>query len=455
MPKSAKIVAWTAGVLIVVPVVLIALIFVLANMDWGRRVLECATAQLSGGQVVLTGVSGHFPDDLRIARAEVRDAASLWLTADDVTLQWSATALAHKRLEVQLLRASQVQLLRLPSTEREERPEPFNLPMRVDVAQVDINRLDIGAPIAGTAASVSLQGNLHAASLEDAQVALTVNRLDAPGSYKINGRIDAAYLKAELDINEPQHGLLAGLAKLPELGALSIQASAEGPRNAEAIRFAVAAGSLRASGAGTVNVVDQRMDLDVMADAPSMAPRQDVSWNRVSLQAHVHGPFKGPDATGQVRIEGLNAGALTFSADVQGNSGSVGMHAVLDRLRIPGPKPELLQSAPVDLRAEVKLDDPLRPVTFALSHPLVSMQGNANTGGELDGALTINGPALAPFAAIAGLDIKGHSTLNANFTTQGPTTKVEIAGVVGVTGGKAPIPALIGDGTAQCRTRSS
>ena len=74
------------------------------------------------------------------------------------------------------------------------------------------------------------------------------------------------------------------------------------------------------------------------------------------------------------------------------------------------------------------------------------MQGNANTGGELGGALTINGPALAPFAAIAGLDIKGHTTLNANFTTQGSTTKVELAGVVGVTGGKAPIPALIGDG---------
>jgi len=182
MPKSAKIVAWTAGVLIVVPVVLIALIFVLANMDWGRRVLERTTAQLSGGQVVLTGVSGHFPDDLRIARAEVRDAASLWLTADDVTLQWSPAELTHKRLQIQLLRATQVQLLRLPSTEREERPEPFKLPMRVDVAQVDINRLDIGAPIAGTAASVSLQGNVHAASLEDAQAVLTVNRLDAPGS---------------------------------------------------------------------------------------------------------------------------------------------------------------------------------------------------------------------------------------------------------------------------------
>jgi len=69
MPKSVKIVAWMAGVLVVVPVALIALIFVLANMDWGRRVLERTTAQLSGGQVVLTGVSGHFPDDLRIDRA--------------------------------------------------------------------------------------------------------------------------------------------------------------------------------------------------------------------------------------------------------------------------------------------------------------------------------------------------------------------------------------------------
>jgi translocation and assembly module TamB len=451
MARTIRILAWVTGVLIVLPVALITLVVVVANMDWGRRLLELTTAQLSGGQVVLTGVSGRFPDDLRIAHAEVHDADSLWLSADDVALQWSPSRLASKRLQIQLLRVGRIELRRLPtsSTSREDSSEPFKLPVRVDVAQVEIDELAIGVPLAGVAASVSIQGSVRAASLQEAEAALTVSRLDAPGSYQFSGRIDPASLKIDLDLNEPPQGLLAGLANLPDLGALSVQATVDGPRNATAMRLAIAAGPLRASGLGTLDLAGQIINLDVTASAPAMTPRQDVSWKQVSLQAHVHGPFKSPDAKGQVRIDGLSAGAVqlhTFRADVEGNRGWVGMHAVLDRLRIPGPKPDLLQSAPIDLRADVKLDDPKRPVTFALSHPLVSMQGNANTGGELSGALTINAFALAPFAAIAGVDLKGRTTLNANFTASNQATKVDLTGVVGVTGGVAPIPALIGDG---------
>ena len=96
--------AWLTGVLIVVPVIAIALVFVVANMDWGRRLIESTAGQLSRGQVLLTGISGHFPDDLHIAHAEMHDGGTPWLTADDVTLQWSPSALGHEQLDVQLLR---------------------------------------------------------------------------------------------------------------------------------------------------------------------------------------------------------------------------------------------------------------------------------------------------------------------------------------------------------------
>ena len=256
-------------------------------------------------------------------------------------------------------------------------------------------------------------------------------------------------MKIDLDFNEPPQGLLAGLANLPDLGALSIQASADGPRNATAMRLAIVAGPLRASGRGTLDLAGQIIHLDVTADAPAMTPRQDLSWKQISMQAHVHGPFQSPDATGQVRIDELKAGATqlrSVSADVQGNRGRVGMHAVLDRLRIPGPNPDLFQSAPVDLRADIKLDDPKRPLTFAALHRLVSIQGTANTAGRLTGLLTLDIPSLAPFAAIAGVDLKGHTTFNANIAVDDQTTTVDLSGIVGVTGGAGPVPALIGDG---------
>ena len=40
---------------------LIAFVMIVANMDWGRRLIEQATAQVSGGQVTVAGISGHFP----------------------------------------------------------------------------------------------------------------------------------------------------------------------------------------------------------------------------------------------------------------------------------------------------------------------------------------------------------------------------------------------------------
>ena len=451
MARTIRILLSVTGVLMVLPVVLIMLVVLVANVDWGRRLLERTTAQLSGGQVVLTGVSGRFPDDLRVARVEFRDAQTLWLSADDVALQWSPSRLAGKLLQVQLLRAGRVELLRLPASRpsREETSEPLELPMRVDFTQVEINRLDIGAPLAGLPASVSLQGNVRAASLQEAEAALTVKRLDAPGSYQFSGHIDPTSVKIDLDLNEPSQGLLAGLANLPDLGAIAVQASVAGPRNSPAMHLAAAAGPLRASGVGTLDLAGRIIDLDVTASAPAMTPRQDVSWKEMSLQAHVHGPFTSLDATGQVHIDELRAGATqlrAFSADIKGNRGRVGMHAVLDRLRIPGSKPDLFESAPIDLRADVTLDDPTRPVTFALSHPLLSVQGSAKTAGKLSGALTISASALAPFAALAGVDLKGHATLDANITADDQSTKIELSGVVGVTGGATSLRALIGDG---------
>ncbi len=452
MPRALKILAWTLGALIVLPILLIAFLVSVANMDVGRRLIEEVTAQLSGGQVTVTGLSGHFPDDVHVARAEVRDAQGPWLVVDDLRLQWLPSALRERRLHVDLLQAGRVSLLRLPAvTSPKSSTQSFELPVRIDIDRLDVGRMDISAPIAGAAASVAIQGDAHVASLQEAETALVVTRIDAPGTYKLSGRIDASFLKAELTVDEPERGLLSGLANLPDLGAVSVQLSIEGPRNAEAMRLAVAAGPLRASGEGLVDLMGRTVDLDVTANAPAMAPRKDLRWQNASLQAHVHGPFTRPDATGQLLIDGLNAGGAelrSLRADVQGNRGAMSLHAVLDRLRLPGPKPDLLQSTPVDVRADVRLDDPARPVSFAISHRLVTVQGQAKTGGEPSAALTVVVPAIAPFAAVAGIDLKGQTTATANVSTRDQVTTVDVKGTVGITGGMAPVPDLVGNAAA-------
>ena len=58
-----------------------------------------------------------------------------------------------------------------------------------------------------------------------------------------------------IQADEPPHGMIAGVAKLPDLGAIAIKASLEGPREAVATRLAVSAGQLDASAQGTVDLV--------------------------------------------------------------------------------------------------------------------------------------------------------------------------------------------------------
>ena len=200
---------------------------------------------------------------------------------------------------------------------------------------------------------MSVQGNVHAVSLQDADAAFHVKRLDAPGTYELSGHVDPASIKAELNIAEPAQGLLAGLAKVPDLGELSVQVNVEGPRNAEAMRLAVAAGPLRATGQGKVDLIGQSLDVDLTVAAPAMAPRPDVSWENVSLNAHVHGPFTSPDASGQVRIAGLRAGGAQFgnvNADVQGDRGCAfqGRSRTCSRLRRSNFAPTCVWTMPRD-----------------------------------------------------------------------------------------------------------
>jgi translocation and assembly module TamB len=445
--RAFKILAWVASVVIALPLVLVGFLYVAANMDWGRRLVETGAGHALGGGVVVSGLSGHFPDDLRLAHAEVRDAEGPWLIADDLALAWSPSRLSRKALKIESLRAGRVQVLRLPP-QSEKESERGELQGRIDVDRLEVTRLEVGTPIAGAAAALRVEGAAHVASLTDGEAAFDVTRIDGPGTYNLKAKVDASAVKAEIALDEPAHGLVSGLARLPELGALSLHLAIDGPRNAEAARLEVTAGPLRASGQGLVDLVGRTIDVDLSASAPAMAPRPDLAWKSASLKAHVHGPFTGPDATGQLRIDELKAGdasARSVRADVQGNRGAVAMRAVLERMRVPGPRPALFESAPVQLQADVRLDDAARPVTFAISHPLLSVQGQANTGGDWSGRGTVAVPSLAPFAAIAGVDLKGHTNFEAIVTTRDRRTEVTLEGMVGVTGGAAPAPDLLGN----------
>ena len=103
MRTALRVFGWGLGVLVLIPVFALLAAVLLLNLDPGRRLVERLAGQLTAGQVRIAGLAGRFPDALRLRHAEVSDAQGVWLTLDDVALDWSPLALLHREARVDLL----------------------------------------------------------------------------------------------------------------------------------------------------------------------------------------------------------------------------------------------------------------------------------------------------------------------------------------------------------------
>jgi translocation and assembly module TamB len=455
MRRALKWLGWTAAALVGLLALLVVAVVAGANTDPGRRLIERELAAVTGDTVRISGLAGFFPTTLRADRVEIRDAIGAYVTIDHVMLDFSPLALLHGEAQIDRVTADSVDVPRLPISKPASNSGSggggggFTLPVRVSIGDLHVSRLTVGAAVAGQPATLVADGSgTVAGSLQQGHVVLHLRALDGEGQYALDGTLDPAGIEAALTAHEPAHGLLSRLAGVPDLGAVALDAQLHGPHDAVATKLALTAGPLRADADGTVDLVHNAADLTVTANAPAMTPRPDVSWQSVDVDARIHGPFARPDASGRVRIEQLAAAGAAvahLAADVRGNAGQVELHASADGVRVPGPRPDLLAAAPLKLDATAHLDAADRPVRFTLSHPLIDAEGTAQTAGALQGTVSLKLPDLAPFAAAGGTDLQGRLALTLRGAVQGEVTALDADGTVGVTGGAAPVPALLGE----------
>jgi translocation and assembly module TamB len=449
MRRTLRIFAWIIGILIAVPVVALALLLVAANVAPGQRAIAGLAGRLTGGMVAIEDLSGRFPDRPRIGRIAVRDAKGEWLSATDVALDWAPLALLQRQAWVRNFSAATLHVTRLPeSSGGSSSSGSFSLPVTVKLDALHLAQITLDAPVAGTPAQLSVQGSATLESLQQGSAQLAVDRLDGAGTYRLDGSITPDHLTAQLHLAEPPGGLVGSVANLPALGAITADATLDGPRNAAALQLTLAAGELHATADGTLNLVDRAADLHVTGNAPAMAPRPDLAWQSVALDARVHGPWTAPAATGFVRLAGLAAGGATIqnaSFDLSGDAGGqLALRGTLEALRIPGPQPDLLAGAPLQLTATANFGAATRPVSFTLNHQLLALHGDAVLEPALSGHAQLDLSDLAPFAALGGVAVQGHASLTAQASTAGDTTSLVADGSLAITGGQAPLPALIG-----------
>ncbi len=383
MRRLLKISGWAVSGLALLILLLGVALFIAGNTGTGRAMIEKLTNRLTSGHVELSGLNGSFPQHLTLGRLQLSDHRGIWLTAEQVTLDWSPLMLLARRLQIDVVHANAVNIERLPEASPDASESgPVSIP-HIDVAAMAVDRATLGPELAGTAASMSLRGSAHLRSVQDMIIDANAHRIDGDGSYVLQLRFDPRRMEARLSLHEPAGGPLENLVKLPGLGALAATASLNGPRGAEHLEVAVDAGAFRGRARGTFNLDDLSADFGFAIDSPALAPRADLAWDRASIHGRWHGSFKAPQADGHVEIDQLRLPGATQVASVNGDfsaeSGAAALHAVIGGLMLSGPRPQLLRDSPVTIDATLRLDDAARPLDVTASHRLFALHASAQT----------------------------------------------------------------------------
>src|SRR5690349_6135715 len=155
MRRVAKWLGVILGLVVCIPVVLLAIALVLGNTPPGRHLIERLAPTVTGGEVRIAGLEGRVPYALRIGRVELDDTTGSYFVAENIVLDWSPLRLLHGVLAIDRLDAAHAELQRLPQSSGSK---SSGASMPITLAALHVARLDMAPPIAGTPMALSLQG---------------------------------------------------------------------------------------------------------------------------------------------------------------------------------------------------------------------------------------------------------------------------------------------------------
>ncbi|WP_419956601.1 hypothetical protein, partial [Neoroseomonas rubea] len=208
--------------LLALPVLLLVLVtggLLWANGESGRATIARLAADAVPG-LRIEGLAGPLPARLAVARLSMSDDAGAWVVLEDAAVTLDLMALLGREVRVTALTARRIALHRVPPAEGAPPPPPDpdaplipalpDLPVTLRLDRLAVERIELGAAVAGMDVALAVQGEAAlAAGALSARIDL--RRLDAPAEARI--ALDLApgadRLSARIEATEPPGGLLA------------------------------------------------------------------------------------------------------------------------------------------------------------------------------------------------------------------------------------------------------
>ncbi|MBV1831227.1 DUF490 domain-containing protein [Komagataeibacter sp. AV436] len=452
----------------------LAMVLVAANTGAGQREIERRLPGLTGGSVHLSGLGGRFPDALHVQHLELDDYRGAWLSIDDLQLDWSPLRLLTRRAVVNNLSMARLAIPRLSEDDpahppRPEKPSSSSIHMGVDIREVHVARIDVGAALAQVPAAFSLNGHasladiapvldhFSIATLPPADIALKLVRLDHPGSLDLVTKLGRGDVALDLHASEGAEGFLATLTRVPALAPLDLTLGLHGPRANTQLALALATGGIHARAHGQFGLLDHHMALDVAAHSDAVTATGGTGWQGAELAAHLGGTLDRPTGNGTLDIDRLTCNDTSFtnlhlvadglSAPVAGQPEHAAVHATVTGLRIPGSQPTLFAADPLKLDVLWRPDAPKGLLTLSLSHPLAQLTGQATTTQPIAATFHADLPDLAPLAAAGGTTLHGHAGLDGSVSlpAKGQDGQFGLESQIVLDGGLPVAVGLVGD----------
>ncbi|SNR51865.1 translocation/assembly module TamB domain-containing protein [Puniceibacterium sediminis] len=190
-----------------------------------------------GRQIRIQGFSGALSSRATIEQLTISDTEGVWITLNDVGLSWNRLAILRGRIEIAELSAKEVLLPRKPVANTalpDPEAKPFSLPelpVSVEIEELNIDRAVLGAPILGVEAVVSVSGS---ASLADGALDanLQIARIDGMAgelSLKAAYANETKNISLDLSLIEGPGGIVSTLMELPDSPAIALNVQGNGP----------------------------------------------------------------------------------------------------------------------------------------------------------------------------------------------------------------------------------
>ena len=226
-------------------------------------------------QIEIEGLDSVF-GDLKIKRLAIADKEGLWLEAQGFSLRYSLADLLRARLSARHLVLNSLKIERAPiPSATEQAPSPaassnngLQIPaLWANIDHIAIERIALGEPLLGKAATLSLEGEL---AITDQPLRVS-GRLDILHSDGGNGGIKAAWdfvpdhnrRQLSLILNEPRGGLAARLLTMTDLPAINLSLKGDGPADDWQSQLAIALDDTpTVAGRLIVRLTDQAQRLD-------------------------------------------------------------------------------------------------------------------------------------------------------------------------------------------------